>query len=78
MKYGPLTKIEHGTWQKAKGHRIFKTGDKMYVRLPGKSKAQPVTFRALVEDDDKPSYLEVIDKDQRRRCINPTAFVRGA
>lgn len=66
------------TWQRAKGHRIFKSGDKMRAHVPGRKTTVVVTFKAHVIPSNGREYLEVIDHGMRHRCIGPDAVKGGA
>lgn len=71
-----MEKQTHPTWQRAKGHRIFRSGDKMYVHVPGRKNAKVVTFKAHTVTPTS-EYLEVSD-DMKSRFVGVDAFVRGA
>jgi hypothetical protein len=66
-------------WQRAKGHRIFRSGDRMRVRVAGRKSSLVVTFKRQVVPEHGAAYLEVIDsRTGAVRCISPEAFVGGA
>lgn len=69
---------EHTEWQRAKGHRIFRSGDKMRVHVAGRKSSLVVTFKRHVVPEQGAEYLEVVDsRNGVVRCINPAAFVGG-
>jgi hypothetical protein len=68
----------HETWQRAKGHRIFRSGDKMRAHVPGRKTTAVVTFKAHVVPARGVPYLEIIDHGMRHRCISPDAVTGGA
>lgn len=66
------------TWQRAKGHRIFRSGDRMRAHVPGRKTTVVVTFKYRVIPANGKEYLEVVDHGMRSRCISPDAVKGGA
>lgn len=70
---------DNPTWQKAKGCKVFRKGDRMRVRLSGRKTSVVVTFTKHVVTPAGNEYLEVVDlRTGNWRCVHPDAFVGSA